>query len=323
MNEIICGDALTVLRTMPADSVNACVTSPPYFGLRDYGCTGQIGFEETPEIYISRLTEIFREVRRVLKPDGVCWINIGDSYAGSCKSAGDNNKLQQLKNIQSNKFTADTPAVETPASWTNIKPKDLMGIPWMLAFSLRGDGWYLRSDVIWQKKNAMPQSVKDRPTSSYEHIFLLAKSRKYYYDNESIKEPVAAGTIERMKRGISLNHKYINGASGQTAQNLNNPRENRSGEDINLPVMRNKRDVWTVCTNSYREAHFATYPVELIKPCIIAGCPPGGIVLDPFVGSGTTAVAALMEGRNYIGIELNPEYCVLARKRIAKHIALE
>lgn len=290
LNEIICGDALTVLRSMPGESVQCVCTSPPYFGLRDYGCDGQIGLEETPELYVCRLAEVFREVRRVLKPNGVCWINIGDSYAVN-------------------------------GTWAHIKPKDLIGVPWMLAFALRDDGWWLRSDVIWNKTNSMPQSVKDRPTSSYEHIFLLAKSRTYYFNHEAIKEPVAAGTVERMKRGNSTKHKYIEGAPGQRTQSIIKPRKNRSGEDIDIPTMRNKRDVWTVCTNSYRGVHFATFPVELIKPCILAGCPKDGIVLDPFIGSGTTAVVALMEGRNYIGIELNPEYCNLARERVAKQTA--
>ena len=204
-----------------------------------------------------------------------------------------------------------------PKKWDNIKPKDLIGIPWRLAFALQTDGWWLRSAVVWEKPNAMPSSVKDRPTSSYEFMFLLAKSNKYYYDYKAIMEPVADGTIDRMKRGVSTTHKYINGAAGQTMQNINKPRKNRNIEDIELPAMRNKRDVWRFSTNSYRAAHFATFPVELIKPCILAGCPVGGIVLDPFIGSGTTAVAALSENRNYIGIELNPEFCVLAKERIA------
>ena len=322
LNEIICGDALTVLRTISCESVQCCVTSPPYFGLRDYGCDGQLGLEETPEEYTERLTEVFREVRRVLKPDGVCWINIGDSYAGSGKGAWDSEKLKVLKNKQRYKFSTDNPAAKIPKKWDKIKPKDLIGIPWRLAFSLQADGWWLRSAVVWEKPNAMPSSVKDRPTSSYEFVFLFAKSNKYYYDYKTIMEPVADGTIARMKRGVSPTHKYVNGAAGQTTQNISKPRENRSGENIELPSMRNKRDVWRVCTNSYRAAHFATFPVELIKPCILAGCPIGGTVLDPFIGSGTTAVAALSENRNYIGIELNPEFCALARERITKHTAL-
>ena len=324
MNEIICGDALIVLQNMPAESVNCCVTSPPYFGLRDYGCAGQIGLEDTPEQYTERLTEIFREIRRLLRTDGVCWLNIGDSYAGSGKGAWDADKLKQLKNKQSYKFSTDNPAAQMPKKWDKIKPKDLLGIPWLVAFSLQADGWWLRSAVVWEKPNVLPQSVKDRPTSSYEFVFLLAKSEKYYYDYKAIMEPVAAGTADRMKRGVSTTHKYINGASGQTPHNLNKPRENRSGEDIELPTMRNKRDVWRVCTNSYRAArtHFATFPVELIRPCILAGCPEGGTVIDPFIGSGTTAVTAIMEGRNYIGIDLNSEYCALARERIEKQTAL-
>jgi DNA modification methylase len=322
LNEIICGDALTVLREMPDESVQCCVTSPPYFGLRDYGCAGQVGLEPTPEEYTERLTEIFREVRRVLKPDGVCWLNVGDSYAGSGKGAWDGEKLKQLKNKQSYKFTTDNPAAQMPKKWDGIKPKDLIGIPWRVALALQADGWWLRSAVIWEKPNALPQSVKDRPTNSYEFVFLLAKSQKYYYDYQAIMEPIAAGTADRMKRGVSPNHKYINGAAGQTAHNLNKPRENRTGEDIELPAMRNKRDVWRVVTNSYRAAHFATFPVDLVRPCILAGCPPGGVVLDPFIGSGTTAVAALTEDRNYIGIELNPDFCAIARERIEKQTAL-
>jgi DNA modification methylase len=338
MNEIVCGDALTVLRGMTAESVNCCVTSPPYYGLRDYGCDGQIGLEDTPELYIARLTEIFREVRRILKLDGVCWVNMGDSYAGwshgksaraarpcnrgSAKGAWDGSKLEQLKSKQSNKISKENPTSKLPRTRANIKPKDLIGSPWMLAFALREDGWYLRSDVIWCKKNAMPQSVKDRPTSSHEHIFLFAKSRKYYFDSEAIKEPVTESTLARMKRGRSGSHKYINGAAGQTPQNINRPRANRCGMDIEQPTMRNKRDVWIVSTGSYQKArvHYAAFPVELIKPCIIAGCPPGGVVLDPFVGSGTTGVAALSEGRSFIGIDLNPEYCALAEERISKTV---
>lgn len=232
MNEIICGDALTVLRTLQSDSIDMCVTSPPYFGLRDYGCVGQIGLEDTPEQYIYNLTLVFMEVYRVLKPPGTLWINIADSYVCASKSA-----------------------------WNGLKPKDMIGIPWMLAFSLRDNGWYLRSDIIWQKPNCMPESTKDRPTSSYEHIFLLSKSRRYYFDNEAIKEPVAVGTIERLKRGISNNHKYSSGFTGQKKQSINNPRKNRMSDNIDLPIMRNKRDIWTVSTKAYKDAHFATYPI--------------------------------------------------------------
>jgi DNA modification methylase len=211
-----------------------------------------------------------------------------------------------------------------------------MGVPWHLAFALQDDGWYLRQDIIWSKSNPMPESVTDRCTKSHEYIFLLSKSVKYYYEHEAIKEPVAEATINRMKRGVSNNHKYLNGAPGQTPHTMNRPRPNIKNikndgqqaysfhinhvntEADKMYEKRNKRSVWSVSTKSYKGTHFATYPVELITPCILAGCPPNGIVLDPFIGSGTTGIAALMNGRNYIGIDLNPEYCRLARERIDK-----
>lgn len=313
---ILCGDALTMLKTLPGESVDTCVCSPPYFGLRDYGHAEQIGLEETPEKYVDRLTEVFQEVRRVLVSTGTLWLVIADSYAGSSKGALSRESSQKIKTKQSYKFTLDNPAVQMPKTWQGIKAKDMVGIPWMTAFALRNSGWWLRSDCIWWKPNAMPQSVKDRPTSSYEHVFLFAKSYKYYYDYEAVKEPVADGTIERMKRGMSNGHKYSNGAPGQTAQSINKPRKNRTGDDADMPLFRNMRDVMVISTKAYREAHFATFPVELATRCIKAGCPAGGIVLDPFMGSGTTGVAALMQGRRYFGIDINREYCNLAQRRL-------
>ena len=296
-----------MLKSLPDNSVNMCVTSPPYYGLRDYGIDGQLGTEDTPALYIERLVGIFREVYRVLRKDGTLWINIADSYAGSGKGGWDNPIKSGISQQQYNPR-----AFNMHKKWNGIKAKDMIGIPWSLAFSLRDDGWYLRSDIIWQKSNCMPESVKDRPSKSYEHIFLLAKSKKYYYDYEAIQVTAAQSSIERAKRAVSDIGKYANGIEGQSMQAIFIPRDH-SGER----VMRNKRDVWTVSTNSYRaDGHFAMYPEKLIEPCILAGCPVGGVVLDPFFGSGTTGAVAKRLGREYIGIDINPEYCTIAEKRI-------
>lgn len=307
MSKILCGDALEILKTLPPCSVNMCVTSPPYYGLRDYGIDRQIGTEDSPALYIEKLVDVFSEVYRILRKDGTLWINIADSYAGSGKG-GWNTPLksgisQQLYNPKS---------FNMPKKWKGIKAKDMIGIPWSLAFSLRDYGWYLRSDIIWQKSNCMPESVKDRPSKSYKHIFLLAKSKKYYYDYQSIQVPAAQSSIERAKRAVSNIGKYANGIECQNMQAIFLPRDH--SKEL---TMRNKRDVWTVSTNSYRsDGHFAMYPEKLIEPCILAGCPIGGVVLDPFFSSGTTGATAKRLGREYIGIELNPEYCTIAEKRI-------
>jgi DNA modification methylase len=268
------GDFLEVLKTFPDKSINCCVTSPPYFNLRDYGVPGQIGLEETPEEYINKLVEGFREVKRVLKDDGTLWINIGDSYSGSGKG---------------------------------IKAKDLIGIPWMLAFALRADGWYLRQDIIWNKPNPMPESVTDRCTKAHEYIFLLSKSQKYYFNAESIKEPTVypTGTRTDKKRGEFKGKYHVHEEFKHISDSFRAIRD-----------YRNKRDVWTVSTKPYRGAHFATFPEELIEPCILAGCPAEGIVVDPFIGSGTTGRVAKRNGREFIGIELNPDYIKLATQRI-------
>ena len=285
-NKIICGDAAEILRTLPSESVNCCITSPPYYGLRDYGTDGQIGLEQTPAEYIARLVDVFREVRRVLQNDGTLWIVISDSYAGRGIGAG-------------------------------IKPKDMIGIPWMLAFALRNDGWYLRSAIIWHKPNPLPESCRDRPARSYEYVFLLSKSYHYYYDQAAVKEPVAVGTQERMKRAISDKHKYSHAPPGQPPQSFNLPRPNRSGVEVILADTRNLRDVWTVGKKGgFHGAHFAVFPVELITTCILAACPAGGVVIDPFLGSGTTGVAAATLGRRYIGIDISPDYCRLAKERL-------
>ena len=300
-------DCLEALRSLPADSINCCVSSPPYYGLRDYGADGQIGREPTPEEYISRLITVFRELFRVLRPDGTFWLNIADSYCGSSSKAG----------YADPKYPKGRPghAVSVTEKVRGCKPKDLIGIPWLLAFALRGDGWYLRNAAIWEKGNAMPESVKDRMTRSYEFVFLFAKSKSYYYDAAAIAEPVASATIERMKRGRGL-QKYAGGAPGQTVQGMH--RKRAAGEIYveTIPVFRNKRDVWRINTAPYSGAHFAAFPPKLAETCILAGCPPDGIVLDPFFGSGTAGLVAAQHGRRYIGIDINAEYCRLADERI-------
>lgn len=278
MSKVICGDAAEVLKTRPHNSVNMCVTSPPYYGLRDYGEDGQIGLEKTPQEYVSRLVQVFDEVKRVLADDGTLWLNIGDTYSN--KSNG------------------------------TVKQKDLIGIPWMLAFALRERGWYLRSDIIWYKKNCLPEGVKDRLTKCHEHIFLLAKSPKYYFDYKAIQEPLKEVSKARYKRGRSANSKYV----GQ--QSITQVRENFSDFDQEF---RRKRDVWEVATNTYKmDEHFAMFPEKLIEPCILAGSREGGVVLDPFFGSGTTGAVAKRLGREYIGIDLNPRYIEKAEMRIAE-----
>jgi len=305
MWEIKQGDALSVLKTMPDQSINTCVTSPPYWGLRDYGVDGQLGLEPTPEEYVANLVEVFREVKRVLRNDGTLWLNLGDSYAGNCSQASNNgragfgNPRERLVNRKGK----------------GLKPKDLVGIPWMVAFALRADGWYLRSDIIWHKPNAMPESVKDRPTKAHEYIFLLSKSQHYYYDHEAIKEPAAYdGRKDTLLKGSP---KYKKGVvPGQVAHSMAAKGHERWKKNERGEYVRNKRSVWTVPTRPFPEAHFAVYPPDLIKPCILAGCPVGGTVLDPFAGSGTTLLVAMQHHRKSIGIELNPEYIEIAKRRL-------
>ena len=306
LDTIFCGDALDVLRTLPDNSVHCCITSPPYYALRDYGAEGQIGRENTPAQYVERLTEVFSEVRRVLRPNGTLWLNIADTYAGK------GNQGDSVDPKYPNGRTGQTVAINRKVE--GCKAKDMIGIPWMLAFALRDTGWYLRSDIIWQKANPMPESCKDRPSRCYEHIFLMAKSRKYYFNAEAIAEPVTESTPMRMRRKFGKN-KYSAGIPGQTHQHLNDYRPNGYAEE-DIPLLRNKRDVWQINSVPYKGAHFAAYPPKLVETCLLAGCPPDGIVLDPFLGSGTTAAVAKQMGRHYIGIELNPDYCTLAEQRI-------
>ena len=323
-NEIYHGDALQVLQTLPDESVDCIVTSPPYFALRDYNVDGQIGKERTPEEFIERLVLVFREARRVLRKSGTCWVNIGDTYAGSRKGLGETYISGKQVGNPHSRGTAPT----TPSD-TSCKPKDLIGIPWMLAFALRADGWYLRQDIIWSKPNPMPESVTDRCTKSHEYIFLLTKSRAYYFDAEAIAEPVAPATIARLKQDTAqqegsdmlgytkkMTAKAPRYGGGKYTAVPSEFYRTKSGNAYELREKRNKRDVWTVATKKPRELHFAAFPEDLISPCILAGCPEGGIVLDPFAGSGTTGIVARRNDRGFIGIEINPNYCKMAKRRI-------
>jgi len=323
--KILQGDCLERMRELSDESVHCCVTSPPYWGLRDYGVKGQLGLEKTPEEYVAKLVAVFHEVRRILRKDGTLWLNIGDSYFG----------------------------------------KSLVGILWMLAFALRNDGWYLRQDIIWAKPNPMPESVTDRCTKSHESLFLLSKSKRYFFDYEAIKEPAAAASVKRWSQDIEHQEgshrvpgktngtmKAVGGpaswkgsefhtgktgehqlgrASGNRTHKGTTEYETSTSEEHRTKAgllkiadiayeTRNKRDVWTIATQPYKEAHFATFPQKLIDPCILAGCPVGGVVLDPFTGSGTTGVVALRHQRDFIGIELNPDYIAMAHARILKEV---
>ena len=345
---ILIGDARKRLAELPAGSVRTCITSPPYFGLRDYGTaswdggdpecphtgkpmatkaninrnTGggndvknataleffrercercgamridsQMGLEETPDAYVEEMVLLFREVWRVLADDGTLWLNLGDSYSGSGKGpAGNLGAKHDERNMEHTKASGNVPI--------GLKPKDLIGIPWRVAFALQADGWYLRQDIIWAKPNPMPESVTDRCTKSHEYVFLLSKSARYYYDNVAIKEPAQDwGTRDR------TNGKYHNEGSGLTPQ---------SGLEKSYET-RNKRDVWTIASKPFKGAHFAVMPEALVEPCVLAGSAEGDTVLDPFTGSGTVAVVALRHGRNFVGTELNPEYGEIAKDRI-------
>ena len=366
LNKVYLGNAIETVKTFPDESIDCVVTSPPYYGLRDYG-TGkwiggdpnckhfreskksdktitvhkrmqeneapvgdaiyktvcpicgavrvdeQIGLEETPEEYIERLVSLFREIRRCLKKDGTLWVNIGDTYNGAKRG---NTEIVKHKNVaESCDFVKK--------KWDGAKQKDLIGIPWLLAFALRADGWYLRQDIIWHKPNPMPESVKDRCTKSHEYIFLLSKSPKYYFDYKAIMEPVS----EQQKTIYqNSNGRYGNGTRTERTNNCGysvagGHRDNSGGFDCDIieidgNFVRLKRDVWSVNLKPNKEAHFATYPEELIAPCILAGCPEKGVVLDPFMGSGTTGIVARKLNRNFVGCELNPDYYKMATTRI-------
>jgi DNA modification methylase len=381
---IICGDALTELRKLPDESVQCCVTSPPYWGLRDYGVEGQLGLENAPEEYVAKLVEILREARRVLRTDGTLWLNLGDSYCGGGNNRGDGSSLssKQTSNRGARGQVGDLARNKRiprgGGRWgggnnaaVGVKSKDLIGIPWLVAFALRTDGWWLRSDIIWNKANSMPESVLDRPTRSHEYLFLLTKSARYHYDAEAIKEPATEadwqsrigranlnnrllptdelnGIRPRVKYTVNFKHRRDSeggpffknsedyagkNAQAQIHKNSKQRAHSRRHDGFNdrwdqseqCSGMRNKRDVWTIAPANFHEAHFATYPPDLIKPCILAGCPVGGTVLDPFAGSGTTGMVALELGRRAVLVELNPKYVELIKQRcdVTPGLALE
>jgi len=340
--QILVGDALEILRTLPSDSVNCVVTSPPYWGLRDYGVDGQLGLEPSPAAFIANLVAVFEEVRRVLRPDGTCWVNMGDSYShGGGGSKGDARwpKEAEHGNI--------TPRHMKAAS--GMKPKDLMMMPHRVAIAMQDAGWYVRQDIVWAKPNPMPESVRDRCTKSHEYIFLLTKSERYFFDQDGICEPVSPNTHARLSQDVQnqIGSERANGGAktngpmkavgrgvgwghGTDAEQRQRGRvrklaEAGSGTKNNgsfdqamaiMPSVRNKRSVWSIATQSFKEAHFATFPLEIPTICIKAGCPVGGVVLDPFFGAGTTGLAADRLQRDCIGIELNPAYAEMARQRI-------
>lgn len=327
------GDCREVLRTLPDASVHTCVTSPPYFGLRDYGVEGQIGLEPSPDEFVRALVQVFREVRRVLRDDGTLWLNLGDSYANDTKWGGSTSG-KHAQAIHGNS------GIGRRRTNTGLKSKDLMGVPWRVAFALQADGWYLRQDIIWHKPNPMPESVRDRCTKSHEYLFLLSKSERYYFAAAAIAEPLAEASIQRLSQpnleeqagshrvpgktndpmkavGGSKRNTFARATKETAGEHGQKPQHRPDREPVDYGSgTRNKRSVWTVPTMPFREAHFATFPEALIEPCILAGAPAGGVVLDPFMGAGTTAVVAERLGRRWIGSELNPEYAAIAEARI-------
>lgn len=357
INNIYNMDCLKGLKLMPDNSIDCCVTSPPYYALRDYGIkstlwpttkyfpmtgvpyeigipewNGSLGLEPTIEMFIAHIVLIFREVKRVLKDDGTLWLNFGDSFVGTGGNRKHDVKNELFQEQQSHNPGEGRYERNKQAKKSGLKVKDLMGIPWRAALALQADGWYLRSDIIWNKSNPMPESVLDRPTKAHEYIFLLSKQSKYYYDAESIKEPITESTFQRISQNTENQDgsKRANGGNKTNgtmkaviskqfshdmaagAYNIDMRKHfNKSGQPY---ITKNKRTVWTVATSQFKEAHFATFPGKLIEPCILAGCPKGGLVLDPFMGSGTTAAKAVELQRNYIGFEINPEYIKMAEE---------
>lgn len=344
--DLIEGDCLAVLRTLPASSVQCVVTSPPYFGLRDYGVEGQMGLEDTPEAYVAGMVEVFREVRRVLRDDGTLWLNLGDSYCSTppgntTKGVSGKSGLNGVNGV-SGKYRETLDAGHATKRDTSkisgLKQKDLIGIPWRVAFALQADGWWLRQDIIWSKTNPMPESVRDRCTKAHEYIFMLSKSPRYFYDADAIKNPPSEALLQQIRDGYDGSDMKdyeaagAQSASGTKARIIEGARKRlrglpprhsqyESSDQSGLDLIRrgigsNKRSVWTVSTKPFKGAHFATFPPDLIEPCILAGCPSDGVVMDPFTGSGTTGLVAAKHGRRFIGIELNPEYFDMAADRI-------
>ena len=300
---ILHGDCIEVMRGMEPESVHCCVTSPPYWGLRDYGVDGQVGLESTPDEYVAKMVAVFAEVRRVLRVDGTLWLNLGDSYSAKpCADGSD------YKDGRQNRGKRTSGGVVL-----GLKPKNLVGIPWRVAFALQADGWYLRQDIIWAKPNPMPESVTDRCTKAHEYIFLLSKSARYYYDADAVKEPDSGSDHER---AVLVGQDSLEPSGGLRSRHSGiRTKSGRNG------LGRNRRSVWSISTQPYPEAHFATFPPKLIEPCILAGCPAGGTVLDPFGGSGTTGEVAAKHGRNAVLVELNEKYIEMARRRIWLFVA--
>ena len=310
MGRILEGDCLATLRGLPDGIAQTCVTSPPYYGLRDYGHAGQIGLEESPDAYVARLVEVFREVRRALRDDGTLWLNLGDSYHNLRTHMGGGAPTNTVHRGTARDGTECFGRVNRSKRFDGIKDKDLFGIPWMVAFALRADGWYLRSAIVWHKPNPMPESVRDRPTSAHEHVFLLSKSARYFYDAAAIAEDAIHAGQEVTLGEKSLSRGQASGAGVKASGN-------GLAASVTVGATRNSRNVWTIATQPYSGAHFATMPPALAERCIKAGSRPGDTVLDPFGGAGTTGLVADRLGRDAILCELNPEYARIARERIA------
>jgi DNA modification methylase len=333
-SKLLQGDCRSVMPTLDADSVNCIVTSPPYYGLRDYGCVGQIGMEATPDDYVKQLVAVFREARRALRNDGTLWLNLGDSYNAHPGQRKNTDKAGEKQTTVRGSTAAPSRSID------NLKPKDLIGIPWRVAFALQADGWWLRQDIIWSKPNPMPESVTDRCTKAHEYLFLLSKSERYYFDQDAILEPISDASVLRLQQaGIDYQHVSdrvpgkTNGPMKAVARGGKNAfrgqghfrdgagpanREGRDMAEIGAGTTRNKRSVWTVNTTPCKMAHFAVMPEALVEPCVLAGSPVGGTVLDPFGGSGTVGSVAERLGRNSVLIELNPEYVELQKIRTAQ-----
>lgn len=306
--EVIVGDARQTLKTLPDASIQTVVTSPPYWGLRDYGHESQIGLEQSPDAFIEELCQVFDEVWRVLKDDGTIWVNLGDSYASFRDSKSVPDSLREGQGTAVSQASNRNPTVLKQAG---LKHKDLVGIPWRFAFAMQARGWYLRQDIIWSKPNPMPESVTDRCTKSHEYIFLMSKNPRYYYDNEAIKEDSIWADDKRAGQGRLHYDGKRQGQEGTGQENF-----------VTITDKKNKRSVWSVTTSRYKDAHFATYPTELVTPCVLAASAEGDTVLDVFSGSGTTGEVALIHGRNYIGLELNPEYAKLSEKRLTEAVGM-
>ena len=350
--EIRTGDALELLRQMPDDSVQCCITSPPYWGLRDYGVAGQMGLEASLQEYLGRMVAVFDEVLRVLRKDGTCWVNMGDCYVTRANTGTGWNSQINGKGTQIEAGKASRQCRKTRASTGGLKQKDLVGQPWRIAFAMQNAGWFLRRDIIWQKTNPMPETVHDRPATAHEYLFLLTKSPRYHYDAKAIMEPVTGRThlrghgvnakirtvagldtgpgrhetikhavspkdVGRDNQGLKHSAKFGRGPGWRSRQNASFSAA-ISGQ---VSDRRNRRSVWTIPCMPFKGAHFATFPERLVEPCILAGCPEGGLVIDPFAGSGTTGVVAVRHGRRFVGIELNPDYAAMAQKRIAAEVA--